>query len=199
MSVTNHGLIPALAPPCHSAPVEWPIPPPRPPPAWAHQRGVHQGWGTPAWGPPPGPTQILPEYRGRSGVCAWWGANAPHQADSRHPSVVWEDLGRAWWVGPTLVYPTLGVPHAGVPTLAGQGLRKIIFTHRHPGQPLTHRRSVTHAPPPPGPAQILHQNTEGDLECVSGGGAKPPTRQTVVIPLYFGGESGLGLGVGGHG
>merc|ERR1712194_436075 len=53
-------------------------------------------------------------------------------------------------------------------------------------------------PPPPGPAQILHQNTEGDLECVSGGGAKPPTRQTVVIPLYFGGESGLGLGVG-HG
>ena len=69
--------------------------------------------------------------------------------------------------------------------------------HRHPGPPLTHRRSVTHAPPPPGPAQILHQNTEGDLECVSGGGAKPPTRQTVVIPLYFGGESGLGLGVEG--
>ena len=105
----------------HSTLAKWGVNPTQAPLAWARQRGVHQAWGTPAWGPPPRPDPDPPKIQGDL-ECAWWGANAPHQADRRHPSVLWEDLGRAWGVGPTLVYPTLGVPHAGVPTLAGPGV-----------------------------------------------------------------------------
>ena len=71
-------------------------------------------------------------------------------------------------------------------TATWQGLRAAritqeSFTHRHPGQPLTHRRSVTHAPPHPGTAQILHQNTKGDLECVSGGAHQADSRHPSVF------------------
>merc|ERR1712086_18931 len=63
----------------------------------------------------------------------------------------------------------------------------------------TRRPSTLSHPCPPtrGPAQILHQNTEGDLECVSGGGGKAPHQADSRHPSVFWWRIWAGPGGGG--